>query len=189
MKKLLISYLFLLSSTLVFAQENQGVFSKENTWGKEILKFPLGFAREIPYEGYADVRFHKDWSKENKAGFWSYLFAWHVKGNQNPTLKELETYMKYYYDGLVDGKRPDRPESIILFLKSNSKDIDYVGKMSLFDRFTTNKVIILHMIVKTFYCKENDTSNIVFQISPKPFEHKIWEELKSVKLRDDICLE
>lgn len=189
MKKLFIVCLFLLSSTFTLAQEIKGVFSKKNTWGKEILDFPLGFAREIPYQGYADIRFHKDWTKENKAGFWSYLFAWYVKGNQNPTLKELETYMKYYYDGLVDGKRPDRPESIVLFLKSDSEDIDYVGKMSLFDRFTTNKVLVLHIEVKTLYCQENNTSNIVFRISPKPFDHVIWKELKSVKLKENLCSE
>ena len=189
-QKFIFGFLLLFSMEII-AQKKQelGVFSEENTWGKEILKFPLGFAREIPFEGFADIRFHKDWIKKDKAGFWSYLFAWHVKGSQKPTIQNLENYMKLYYDGLVDGKRKDIPQSMVLFIKSNSLDTDHIGKIKVFDRFVTNKVISLNVLVKTFYCKEKRTSTILFRVSPQSFNHKIWNELYDVKLKENLCIE
>jgi hypothetical protein len=171
------------------SQENKDayVFSKKNTWLKETLKFPIGFAREIPYEGFADIRFHKDWLQKEKPGFWSYLFAWHVKGDQKLTSMRLESYMKLYYDGLVNANDPNIPASMVLFAESNSSDADYIGKMKIYDRFATKKVITLYVRVKRYFCKKKHMTTIVFRVSPKEFQQEIWKELKEVPLKDSLC--
>ena len=175
-KPILLSLLFFSLGVISQEKKDIEIFSKENIWGKEILKFPLGFAREIPYEGYADIRFHKDWIKKDEAGFWSYVFAWHIKGNQKLTIQSLESYMKFYYDGLVDANKSDRPESIVIFIKSDSLESDYVGKMKIYDRFATNSVITLHVTLKSYYCKKKNMTTLVFRVSTKEFNQKIWKE-------------
>ncbi len=85
----IILLLLLVCFKINFAQTEHhlGVFVTDSTWTKEILKFPLGFARDIPYEGYEDLRFHEGWAKKQSDGFWAYIFAWHVKGKQKTTIR------------------------------------------------------------------------------------------------------
>ncbi len=103
MKNIVIIISLLLHSITIFGQEEQilEVFKTDSTWTKEFIKFPIGFAPDINYEGYEDLRFAEGWAKKDSPEFWSYIFAWHINGNQEQTVEKLETNLKLYFNGLM----------------------------------------------------------------------------------------
>ncbi len=194
MKNTILSISFLLCSLTGFSQSDQSltVFEADSTWFKEIIEFPFGFAREIKYEGFADIRFAKGWAKKESPEFWTYTYAWHVKDIHKQSAELLETHLTLYFNGLTlphDNDVQKKPEATVLFLKNEntSEEADYMGKIRLYDRFHTKDLITLYCRVKTYYCETNNTSTIVFRFSPKPFEHTVWQKFNEVKVRDDVC--
>lgn len=79
MKNNLLTITFLFYSILSFSQEKKDldILTTDSSWSKEVFHFPLGFAKEIHYEGTEDARFPRGWSKQNHPNFWSYVFAGH----------------------------------------------------------------------------------------------------------------
>ncbi|WP_298894643.1 hypothetical protein [uncultured Psychroserpens sp.] len=196
MKKAVLIIGLLLYSFSINAQEEQekGVFVSDTTWLKEIIKFPLGFAPEIKYEGYEDLRFAKKWRDKDHPDFWCYTFVWHIKGIQKFTAKDLEEQMGFYYDGLMKAvnKKKDfevpKTTTLIINTKGNGYDnADFVGKLNVYDAFNTQKMITLNLLAKVHNCEENNTSNISFRLSPQDFEGNIWEKFKDIELRDNVC--
>jgi hypothetical protein len=183
---ILVVSLYLSQGIMAQSEQKMGVFQADSTWFKEIIKFPISFAQEIPFQGYEDLRFHPDWSKKEADGFWMYTFAWHVEEIQTLTLEDLTSYIEFYYDGLVDGGTSDIPKSEISFQKEKS---DFRGTLTFFDRFHTKKMITLYVLVKTFYCYEKETSTIVFKISSKPPDHPVWNDFNQIQLKPTICFE
>ena len=103
MKKILVIIGFLFHTIVAFGQAEQSleVFKTDSTWIKEIIEFPIGFAQEIKYEGFEDLRFPQGWSKEDSPNFWSYVWAWSINDIGEVTESELETNIQYYFDGLL----------------------------------------------------------------------------------------
>lgn len=196
MKNLIIIATLLLCSTICNAQEEttlQVFKTTDSTWLNEIIKFPLGFAKEINYEGYEDLKFAKNWRKQDSPDFWSYTFAWHVKGIHNPNTTTLEQQLKRYYDGLMTAvnKKKDFkiPETTVLFIKneSNTLDTNYIGKIKTYDSFNTKAMITLNVRAKMHYCDLKKETIMVFNLSPQTFDGGIWERFKALEIRKNIC--
>lgn len=195
MKRNILIIACLINSILIFGQEEKslGVFESDTTWLTEIIKFPIGFAPDIKYEGYEDLRFAKEWRDKSNEAFWCYMFAWHINSHEKQNVDILESHIKSYYDGLMTAvnKKKDFkvPETTVLFIKTdnNNKDIDYVGKIHVYDSFTTEAMMTLNVRVKEHHCEDKKSSTIVFSLSPQNFNHAIWERFKDVKLKVDYC--
>ena len=196
MKKAIIFILLLAQSLSVFSQEKQekGAFVSDSTWLKEIIKFPISFAPEIKYKGYEDLRFAKQWRAKNHSDFWCYTFVWHVEGVQKFTAKQLEKDLGYYYDGLMKAVNKKKeftiPKTTVLIVNTKGfgyDTSDFVGKIRVYDSFNTEKMITLNVLAKVINCDENNTSNIIFRLSPKDFDQEIWKRFKTIELRKDIC--
>lgn len=193
MKYLITITCFLICYSGLLAQEKvkNEAFEAGEIWLKEIIEFPIGFAPEIKYEGYEDLRFAKDWRKIDHEDFWCYTFVWHVKGIETQTAKRLETDIKWYYDGLMSAVNKKKgfkvPETTALFIKTEENDANFIGKIKVYDSFNTEDMMILNVRVNVQYCEESNTSNIVFRLSPQDFGHSIWERFETVKLKTDIC--
>ncbi|SDS33869.1 hypothetical protein SAMN04515667_1950 [Formosa sp. Hel1_31_208] len=184
--------LFLFTIGVHGQEEKLGVLESDTTWLKEIIKFPINFASDISYEGYEDLRFSKHWSKKDSSDFWTYAFTWHIKGVQKVNETILESHMKSYYNGLMEAvnKKKDFkvPQTMVLFLKdTGNNQIDYIGKIRVYDSFHTERIIVLNIQMTQFYCEQTDTSDLLFRISPQPFDHDIWQSLRTVTLRSDYC--
>tara|TARA_R110002072_G_scaffold118631_1_gene250759 strand:- start:174477 stop:175073 length:597 start_codon:yes stop_codon:yes gene_type:complete len=163
--------------------------AKDTTWLKEIITFPIGFAPELQYEGYEDLRFAKNWSKPESPEFWTYTLAWNINLKKPLSIAQLETDLQFYYDGLmgVVNKDPDFkiPSSII---KLSSMDRGTLkGTIQVYDSFHSKKVITLHIMIEQQYCEEKQSYTPIFRVSIKDFDAPIWQELQSVKLRKDFC--
>ena len=191
MKKIITISIFLFS-LVGFSQEKQDleVFETDSTWIKEIIEFPIGFAQEIKYEGFEDLRFPQGWSKEDSPNFWSYVWAWSINDTEEVTTSDLEKNIQYYFDGLlgldfykIDDK-PLRKTNAVFIKKTESQ---FIGKVKTHDTRYTKKLMTLNVLVDTYYCKRENKTIIHFRFSPKPFDNTVWETLAEVKLKNDFC--
>ena len=191
--KYIIITIALLYSIVLFGQEKEELYILEadSTWLKEIIKFPLGFAQDINYEGYEDLRFAKDWRNAEGSEFFTYAFVWNVNLTEVPTVDMIETNMKLYYDGLMGAVNSDKdfvvPETIVAFhqLDSESKLLCFRGEIQTYDSFSSKKVINLNVSVETTYCKDQGKYLMLFRVSALDFENVIWDTLNSIKLSEN----
>jgi len=179
MNKIIITFFLLISISHAGIAQNESeneheeinLLITDSTWVKEIFPFPIRFAQDINYKGIEEAQFPKGWSKKESPYFWSYVFVWNIEGNKVNSVKDLETDLKTYFDGLMGTQ-----DAIVNFTEKNSsnKDASYTGKASFFDNLRTKTPISLNVQVRKQYCQQADKSFIVFRFSPKEFEHEIW---------------
>lgn len=192
-KKLCISLLLLNCLSSSFSQEtypNELFKTDSTTWIKEIIKFPLGFAPNINYQGFEDLRFVKaGWGKMNHPEFWSYAFGWYIQTNKKPTQKDIEHNIKLYYDGLMQAvnKEPTFtvPETIASFSKKGKNK--FIGTIKTHDSFYTKKIITLNTLVEIVHCTKQNTYVLLFRVSVQDFSHGVWQKLNSLKMEKSIC--
>lgn len=192
MRNTLLFIVLLLSSTIIFSQEKKSLnlFETDSTWIKEIIEFPIGFAQDITYEGFEDLRFPPGWSKEESPYFWSYVWAWSINNVREVTTSELEKNIQLYFDGLLGldfYKIDDKPlrKTNAVFIKNDT--FHFVGKVKTHDTRYTKKPMTLHVQVENYYCKKENKAIILFRFSPKEFEDNVWTLLRTVKLIDNSC--
>ncbi|WP_339614636.1 hypothetical protein [uncultured Winogradskyella sp.] len=196
MKNQLIGVVFVIGLCLSsFAQENEEMYllESDNTWLKEIIKFPFGFAQDIDFEGYEDLRFAKDWSKPNSSEFFTYAFVWNINLKKIPTIDIVTSNIKLYYDGLMAAVNKDSeftvPKTIVKFSlnKKKSELPGFRGVMQIYDSFFTEKVIDLYVTVVTLYCETRKDYLLFFKVSSKSYENEVWKKLNTVKLKANYC--
>ena len=194
MKNHILFVCFLVSSIFGFSQEASlpEVLTADSSWTKEVIKFPLGFAPDIDFEGYEDIRFSKGWRKQDQEDFWTYAFTWKVNLTKELTIASLEQSFQLYYDGIMKAVNKDKdftvPESTILFIKDESaKAPTYIGKLNVYDSFASKKMIKLNVHLEYRLCPTTQELIPLFRISPQPFDHAIWKELHNVTLVDNAC--
>ncbi|WP_298417786.1 hypothetical protein [uncultured Kordia sp.] len=189
-------FIFLLTlccTFAVFGQEKQeaDLLTSDASWGKEVIQMPIGFASQIPYKGVEEIRFAPGWSKQKEEGFWSYVFVWDVNLNKTLTTTDLETYLQYYFDGLMDVVNKDKdkvlPKTVALFLKKENNTNEFVGKLQIYNAFHTKDVMMLNCTVKQYFCTKKQKSMVVFRFSPKALGHSIWDELNKIRLKKKPC--
>ena len=192
MKNSILATLTILSSLLVFGQEppERSILLAHDNWGKEIIEFPIDWAPNLSLEGFEELRFSPYWSNPNHEQFWSLVMAWKINTTAELTLKDIERNFEAYFDGLM---KPNhwattfsRPTALFL-PNTNPKDGSFIGKMKLFDGFHTGNMIRLNITVTQHFCKKRNTSIIVFRMSPKEFEHSIWNELNGITDKPIPC--
>ncbi|AXG68861.1 hypothetical protein KORDIASMS9_01078 [Kordia sp. SMS9] len=184
-----------LISFVNFAQELKppDLLTSEASWGKEIIQMPIHFAPQIPYKGVEEIRFSPDWSKQDKDGYWSYVFVWDIDLKTLLTSQQLEIDVQYYFDGLMAVVNKDKdkklPKTVALFLKKEVKPnyVSFVGKLQIYNSFHTKDIMVLNCTVAQFYCPKKQKSIVLFRFSPKELEHNIWNELNAVTLAKKPC--
>jgi len=186
----------LLHTTIGFGQDEQPleVLKTDNTWIKEIIEFPLGFAQEITFEGFEDLRFPPGWSNEDSPNFWSYAWAWSLNDIEGLSANELEHNIQLYFDGLLGmnslrakNKNIEHTNAVFIKKEMANGSSQYIGKVKTFDSRYTKKTMVLRVLVEQYYCPKKNRSIILFRFSPKAFGHDVWRVLEKVELRADAC--
>jgi hypothetical protein len=181
-------FFFTTISIISYGQEHETILKAPDKWLSEILPFPLGFAQEIEFIGFEDLRFTPTWSDSTSQEFWTYMFVWYVEKGEPMTENKLTEYFNLYYDGLMGVDHNNRIDStgtnqldktISLFVKS---DIGFTGKMRVYDRFFTKDYMVLNIKVKESFCLSSNKQIIWCDISPAAFDHEIWNKFKEVSL-------
>jgi len=196
MKNISLIISLLLYSIVGFGQEEESleVLKTDSTWIKEIIKFPIGFAQEIKFEGFEDLRFPPGWSKEESPNFWSYAWAWSINDVKELTEHDLEQNIQFYFDGLLEiNSKINNGENIqnsnALFIKKETSDgnSQFIGKVKTFDSRYTGKPMVLNVRVAQYYCEQEKRAIVLFRFSPKAFEHDVWNLLETVELNANAC--
>lgn len=172
--------------------ENENLIALDSTWGTEMFPFPIRFAKNIDYEGIAEVRFPpKGWRTEDHTFFWSYTYAWDINLDRKITATELAADLVTYFDGLNSVTETNnidqKATATIVKTKRKRSTTFFKGAVDTYDHFTTNKRFTLHVLIESHYCKKEKRTVILFKFSPKGFKHKVWETLENIKLHNTNC--
>lgn len=191
MKKTILLLALIICSMSTFGQKNEfNLINLDATWGQEVLRFP---ARSMNYKGVGEVRFPpKGWIKPEHKNFWSYTYAWSINVNREIPEKELELDLVKYFNSLnkveMDSITDHRFASAKVTKTKKEKSTTYFkGSIKTFDRFATNKSIILNILIESYYCKQQQKTILLFKFSPKGFKHETWKMLEKVKLHSNLC--
>jgi len=193
-KTIVLISMLLFGSFFTFGQKNEfNLIKLDSTWGQEVLRFP---ARNMNYKGVGEVRFPpKGWRNPEHKNFWSYAYAWEINLNRKITEKELALDLVKYFNSLNhvdmdDIKNKHYTSATVTKLKRNKPTTFFNGKVKIFDRFATNKKIVLNVLIESFLCEKEKKTIILFKFSPKEFEHETWHTtLKKIGLYDNLCNE
>jgi hypothetical protein len=155
-------------------------------WTSETFPIPIAFAPAIPFKGVEEVRFTRDWAKEDSAAYWSYVFVWYLEGEENFNPDSLRSYLEKYYTGLVKANMGDK-EPAYHFTKAeagvshgDSADPNFFsGEIHTLDYMKNNPFVLnAHITVRP--CPEMHSTAVVFEISPQSDNHPIWKELSLI---------
>tara|TARA_R110002111_G_scaffold57363_10_gene97221 strand:- start:585 stop:1169 length:585 start_codon:yes stop_codon:yes gene_type:complete len=178
-------FLLLLTLHTVHSQEQQEAYiiQADSTWGKEIIKFPIEWAPKLTLEGYEELTFAPEWSKENHDDFWSIIMTWRVKTNQEIPLYELEYNLLHYFDHLMKpnywAQEFPLPEAEFKAPITTETGTEYEAQLTFFDGFHTGKVITTYILGQQIFNQATEEAIIIFKISPKPYTEAIWEKLNA----------
>ena len=192
MKSIVFVLTLLITPVLCNAQEEEPknyLLQSPDTWRKELIPFPLGFAPDLDYQGVEDIRFSKGWGDKESEEFWSYKFVWCLDKDPELTEDKLQNDFETYFDGLmgaVGGGKNIEKELITpttaLFLSKG--DGAYKGRVQVFDAFFLEANVVLNFNVTSFYCEQKKKYVAYFEVSPQSGDHRIWKEMKDIKITD-----
>ena len=164
-------------------------------WRTETIPFPLEFAPELEYEGLEELRFAPGMLKEGSADFWSYAFVWWVPEGTQFETERLQTELEHYFRGLTTAVAearefdPGKPDYDVQLEPTESSTPDHPqweGTAATYDVFVTRKPIQLGVRMDIIPCPSQGHVAAIFQLSPQPRDHSIWEVLESLH-RDFRC--
>jgi hypothetical protein len=164
-------------------EPKQAILEADDSWGKEVIPFPVDWAPDVKLKGFEELRFHPQWKKVNDSGFWSLVMAWQIDVAQPLTVREIEGNFEGYFKGLM---KPNHwaetfPDPMLVFVKETGPNTNrFVGKMGFFDGFHTGKVMTINIQGEQLFCEHSHKATVVFRISPQSFENTIWKALHKV---------
>jgi len=188
--------IFSLLTVTVYSQETKEPFDGHTwqapyslplpkEWGVERFLLPPSFAPQIIYKGVEDIRFMPGWRNSKSNEYWSYAFIWWLDEKPATGKKSIEADLETYYDGLLKentdstktGNESPMPAMVKLRRSVTEQDETfYSGTVELRD-FLSRQRIKLNCKVHIRSCKETGKQLLFFELSPKPFDHDVWEGL------------
>jgi hypothetical protein len=158
-------------------------------WDVERFLIPIAFAPQIPYKGVEDIRFAPGWAKVKTDEYWTYAFLWYLDSATETNAIIVANNLKAYYTGLVginirQRKIPDNKlvtvKTIIKKVKTDKGDLKtFRGTIYMLD-YMEQKPITLNCIVHLKSCAGKDKTFIFNEISPKPYNHPVWQSLNQL---------
>ncbi len=160
-------------------------FPLPKNWTEEKIAFPIEFAPQINYTGFENLRFAPGWEFTTSAEHWSYAFLWWLNDKPNIDRDILINNLNTYYTGLVGRNVKIRhiPASklvpVVTALQKTTTQQDdletYEGTVVITDYLDINyNPITLNIRIHKKDCSH---TAFIFQISPKPPQHNIWQQL------------
>ena len=161
-------------------------------WRTELLLFPLEFAPELFDRGMEDLRFAPGMFEEAAEDFWTYSFVWWFPAAAEIEPEQIERDLIVYFRGLAEAVAKDKNldvdrnifDSRLEVVGSNVSEFDFEGTADAFDAFTTGQSVHLNIRVKVVLCALQGHYAIVFELSPQPTSHEVWQTLGQI--RDDF---
>ncbi len=196
MKKRMLLIIFLPSILICFVQckttKTTNLLDADETWRQEVLKFPLIFARSLPYKGEEHIRFAEGWGDVTSEEYFSYVFVWVLEEDPNLAVEQIESDMNNYFTGLMKMGLITKfrffkklPQTSVSFTKKSQLNKHFTGVIKVYDAFFKKENIVLNSKVSMSYCNKTGKHMVFFRLSPKDFKHPIWKKLNDVDIRFD----
>ena len=159
-------------------------------WRTETIPFPLEFAPELEYEGLEELRFAPGMLEEGSADFWSYAFVWWVPEGTQFETERLQSDLEHYFRGLATAVAearefdPGEPDYDVQLKPTGSSTPDHpqwVGTAATYDVFASRKPVRLNVRIDIVPCSSQGRLAALFQLSPQPRDHSIWETLDNLR--------
>ncbi len=181
--------LILTINSIGYTQLPSYTFAKPAGWESETFPLPPGFAPEIVFKGVEDIRFTPGWAKSTSEQYWSYAFIWLLEGKQVLSEKVLSNYITAYYTGIYTVNLRDKPApkpgfttSSFQKIKSAKEDAEtYEGSVQTLN-YLTHQTLSLHVRVHYRKVAKASATVMLFEVSPQPYTHSVWQELSAVIL-------
>jgi hypothetical protein len=165
-------------------------FEVPKGWATEKIPFPIVFAPQIPYKGFEVLRFTPGWEFTTSEEHWSYSFLWWLDGDIKLDTAVLKEHLSNYYFGLLSQNTRQRhipankvihPTTTITRAKTENGDAEtYTGTITMLDYLDLSfPVLTLKCVIHKKVCKTH--TGILFEISPQPFGHKVWQQLNHLE--------
>ena len=133
-----------------------------------------------PYSALLEERIH----------WWFLNYLWWLEGKPKIDAATLKENLKAYYSGLIARNIQRRnispnkmvPTNIIIKkVKAALNDIEtYNGTIGMLD-YIAQRPITLNCLVHVKSCKTQNRTAVLFEISPKPFGHSVWNEFHNIE--------
>lgn len=172
--------------------KSDNLLEAPETWRKEVLEFPLIFARSLPYKGEEHIRFAEGWGDVESQEYFSYAFIWLLEEDPQLNAQIIESDMDEYFTGLMKMGLLTKfklfkklPKTITSFNKVKNTDNLFLGTIEVYDAFFKNEKIELNVRVSVRYCTSVKKYVVYFRLSPKGFLFPVWDELDKVDVNFD----
>jgi len=177
-----------------FAYVAPYTFQVPDGWRIERTAFPPPFAPDIKLHGIEEIRFPAGWGVAGSEDYWSLAYLFWLDAGQKIDEDVLKEMLKTYYDGLVitgGGPVPHNiPKDKMVETKVHIRKITtepddlatYAGTVEMLD-YMAMKPITLNYKAHTKACNSKDHFPLFLELSPRPFEDVIWNNLEYMKKR------
>ncbi len=195
----LFSLILLLALSGTLRAADPFTFDAPKDWRPERIPFPLGFARELKYQGFEELRFGPGMFRPGAETYWTYVFFWWLEGDVPITRTSLEKDLLTYYRGLSKAVGRGRnlkiqPEKITATLQAvAAPEPDasrfaplFTGSLRTYDAFQTGRLLDLNLEVSRHHFAGADRTWIFFSVSPHARNSKNWLPLR--RIRDSFKL-
>lgn len=151
-------------------------------WGTETIHFPLGFAPQLEYEGFEELRFAPGMFEPESEDFWTYAFVWWIPSSSIINGEILQRDLEAYYRGLAN-----QPDSPAVQVRINSVEdpaggsLRFEGTIETIDTFVTQEPVSLTVRVEVLRCDEQNRVGVFFELSPQPTTHSVWTKLHEIR--------
>jgi len=152
-------------------------------WDIERFLLPIEFAPVIAYKGVEDIRFTPGWGKAETNDYWSYAFLWYLDSTINFDSKTIESNLTAYYTGLINTNvdktkvSTDKLVKVKVSIKekvTDKEDAKTFGGTVYMTDFLTLKPIGLNLLIHVKYCEGPGKTLVFHELSPKPYNDKVW---------------
>lgn len=161
-------------------------------WAAERLDLPPAFAPKFTLQGVEDIRFMPGWPKADASDYWSFAPLFWIKAGPKIDEAVLRDNIQAYYEGLVvvgggsvkhtipaDKMVPTKV--VMKAIKAERGDVNtYAGTIDMLD-YVAMKPMRLNIMVHVISCDNPGYVPILLQLSPKPYDDEVWQELRQIR--------
>ena len=166
-------------------------------WGKEAIKLPPAFARDVRWKGIEELRFAPDWLKAGSDNFFSYAMLFWLPEDEKIDAKTMERELLAYYRGLAKAVLGNRKKDVdvskftLTVKKAEEKAIKrpggetvtaYVGELKWIEPFTTMQSQTLRFEIQTWEAPKHKRHCVFICASPQPEKAAVWKALRDLRV-------
>lgn len=169
------------------------VWTTPEGWFGERIELPPGFAPNMAWKGYEEIRFAPGMFKAGQPDFFSYALVFSLEPDADISKDALEKQILLYYQGLstaVSRGKGRNVDASTFSVKVQPKESDpkgrkgtkqYTSTLHWIEPFATGKPQALKIDILTWKDKARKRTYLFFCASPADKDDKIWKDLHGVR--------